>query len=84
MAALEQSLNKEQELDVEDVCAICLDPLSSAECTKLPCSHNFHSSCIAELREFGVTQACPLCRASLPQGAQSILEEAVLKYLQFN
>ncbi len=54
----------------DDVCAICLDPLSKAATTRLPCSHFFHSNCVEELREFGVSQSLPqLTRLTLPKSA---------------
>ncbi|KAM3956840.1 uncharacterized protein ACR2FA_009147 isoform 2-T2 [Aphomia sociella] len=42
-------------------CSICYDVmLKDQEVTKLPCTHNFHSSCIAPwLQE---QQTCPYCR----------------------
>ena len=48
-------------------CAICLEPLSAGEATqRLKCGHRFHRKCIRELRDYGVSQLCPLCRAKLP------------------
>ena len=44
-------------------CAICLDPLTEAVALTLPCSHVFHTACVEKLRKFGLSQACPLCRA---------------------
>lgn len=41
-------------------CCVCLEPLASEENTALPCTHNFHSSCLRTwLRTVPV---CPLCR----------------------
>ena len=47
-------------------CAICSDGLISASSITLPCGHSFHKQCLTSLRDFGVSQACPLCRAPLP------------------
>ena len=47
-------------------CAICSDELISASAITLPCGHSFHKQCLTSLRDFGVSQACPLCRAPLP------------------
>jgi len=70
----------------DEACAICLDPLLSltrqtgAQCS-LPCGHSFHGACVAGLRAFGVTQACPLCRADLPPGPERLYEQACRKYV---
>ena len=49
-------------------CLICLEaPVDPIE---LPCKHSFCRKCMAELREKGVSQSCPLCRAPLPPGAE--------------
>lgn len=44
--------------------------------TRLPCGHEFHARCVAELRRFGASEVCPLCRAPLPPGAESLCREA--------
>ena len=51
----------------ESACAICLDPLETLPVVTLPCEHRFHSACVDGMREFGIQQACPSCRSSLPQ-----------------
>jgi hypothetical protein len=67
-------------------CAICLDPLpppaapAGLRCL-LPCGHVFHGACVAGLRAFGVTNACPLCRAELPPGPARLYEQACRKYV---
>ena len=63
-----------------DKCAICQDILIGATATTLPCNHVFHSTCVEELRKFGVEQVCPLCRVPLP-GIDQVCEEATLRYL---
>ena len=62
-------------------CSICLDSLSNEETTTLDCSHRFHFACVEELRNFGVTQTCPLCRTPLPPGPEKVFEEALRRYL---
>jgi hypothetical protein len=57
-------------------CPICLEEMSS-ETIELPCSHAFHSACVKSLREHGVNDACPMCRAPLPPGAEDSFERAV-------
>jgi hypothetical protein len=65
-------------------CPICLDPVAVASATTLPCAHVFHAACVAELRKFGVKQACPLCRAPLPPGPEKLHEEATRRYFVVN
>ena len=48
-----------------EICTICLEPLLNAPEEVLLCGHFFHSTCVAGLREFGLKQVCPLCRADL-------------------
>jgi len=61
-------------------CAICQSLLSEATATTLPCAHVFHSTCVAELRKFGVQQVCPLCRTALPSGPEKSFVEATRKF----
>jgi len=53
--------------DGDRTCAIRLDPLEALPMVTLPCEHRFHSACVDGMREFGIQQACPSCRSSLPQ-----------------
>lgn len=46
-------------------CAICLEIMNSSK--KLSCDHEFHASCLAELREFGISWVCPLCRSEIDE-----------------
>ena len=57
-----------------DKCLVCLGP--PREPTVLPCGHTFCAGCVSELREKGVSQACPLCRAPLPPGPEQLFELA--------
>ena len=64
-------------------CSICLDSMKVSSTTTLACSHTFHAACVAELRKFGVKQACPLCRSSLLPGPEKAFEEAIQHYVVF-
>ena len=53
-------------------CMICFDSLRDP--TTLPCGHSFCTGCVVELREKGVSDTCPLCRAPLPPGPEKLFE----------
>ena len=53
-------------------CLICLS--APRDPTTLPCGHSFCTGCVVELREKGVSQTCPLCRAPLPPGPEKLYE----------
>ena len=51
---------------------ICLEaPVDPIE---LPCKHSYCRGCMAQLREKGVSQSCPLCRAPLPPGPELLFD----------
>ena len=47
-------------------CSICLERLGTLRISVLPCSHALHATCLEQLRNYGVSQSCSLCRAMLP------------------
>ena len=62
-------------IDEEDVCAICLDPLTDAIIT-LACNHTFHQECMTSACQgsLNTTQClCPLCRKPLTTEEMNIL-----------
>jgi len=62
-------------------CSICLDPLAESSIMTLPCKHVFHGACVVELKKFGVSQACPLCRTPLTPGPDMIFDEATRRFM---
>ena len=44
------------------------------DATQLPCGHEYCKSCMAQLREKGVAQTCPLCRKPLPPGPAKLFD----------
>ena len=72
---------EEYEYDENDECAMCLESLKSAKVLTLPCSHTYHAACVGKLREFGITQVCPLCRADLPPGPEQVFDDAMRRYM---
>ena len=70
-AAVHEQRERDAKAAVEaDDCAICLGP-PREPCT-LACQHTFCTACVAELREKGVSDTCPLCRAPLPKGPEQL------------
>ena len=63
---------------------MCLESLSSAKVLRLPCSHVYHAECVGKLREFGIKQVCPLCRADLPPGPEQLYDNAVRRYIELH
>ena len=66
--------------DDDDVCAICLDKLTSDDITELSCKHKFHKNCIerwlnaSRIDSDGQPRlgTCPVCRAEeIPQTPQT-------------
>ena len=75
----EQTEDRSVELSLD--CAICLGAMAEASACRLPCGHLYHGACVEGLRKFGVRQACPLCRADLPAGAEKLFDEACCRYV---
>ena len=65
----------------EPECAICFEALSQSPSQTLPCTHVYHRECVERLRSFGISQACPMCRAELPPGAEKLHDDAILRWL---
>ena len=65
-------------LDVEDgdECPVCLDTLVLNDPMRLPCKHLICNQCLQQLHRHGVNQLCPLCRAKLPYGCDTLFSEA--------
>ena len=57
-------------------CPICLCCMAPEETASLPCGHMYHCECIKQLRERGVSDTCPQCRARLPPGPEQCYDEA--------
>ena len=72
-AAAQAKLDRETKKAAEaHKCVICLEtPVDPIE---LPCKHSFCRKCMEQLREKGVSQSCPLCRAPLPPGAELLFD----------
>ena len=69
-----------EERDKDNECAICLEDLDDPEfgpAQSLDCTHRFHRACVEELRKGGVQQACPMCRAKLPDSAEKMFADAM-------
>ena len=54
-----------------DLLSLCLVGCHTAQ---LPCGHEYCKSCMAQLREKGVAQTCPLCRKPLPPGPAKLFD----------
>lgn len=65
-ASMEDPKKKKKKKNETSDCAICSDELISLCASTLPCGHGFHKQCLKNLHDFGMSQACPLCRAPLP------------------
>ena len=76
-----QPYDHDENDDENDECAMCLESLASAKVLTLPCSHAYHAQCVGKLREFGIKQVCPLCRADLPPGPEQLFDDATRRYM---
>ena len=65
-------------VDVEegDECPVCLETLVLNDTIQLPCKHLICNECLQQLHRHGVNQLCPLCRAKLPCGCDTLFSEA--------
>ena len=71
--------------DKDNECAICLKDLADPEFGPvqiLDCTHSFHKMCVEitvdELQKVGVQQACPICRAMLPESAEKMYADGCM------
>ena len=58
-------------------CPVCLETLVLNDPMRLPCTHLICNQCLQQLHRHGVNQLCPLCRAKLPCGCDTLYSEAV-------
>ena len=75
---------KNKARDKDNECAICLEDLDDPEfgpAQILDCTHRFHRACVEELRSRGVQQACPMCRAKLPDSAEKMFADGCTIYI---
>lgn len=67
-------------------CAICLGSIDTPGLGRhtLGCGHIFHENCIEDMRRFGSTGACPLCREELDElsPVQRVYEDAIVMRLR--
>ena len=70
--------------DVEegDECPVCLETLVLNDPMRLPCKHFICNQCLQQLHRHGVNQLCPLCRAKLPCGCDTLYSEAATLWMR--
>ena len=56
---------------------VSLLPKSSHCRVRMRTMHN----ALGKLREFGIKQVCPLCRADLPPGLEQLSDDAMRRYM---
>lgn len=65
-------------------CCICLSSLETVGLGRhtLPCGHVLHDECVADMRRYGASGRCPLCRESHDEltPVQKLIDQAVLHY----
>ena len=62
----QQQLQRQQQIGQDRTCPICLeDFLIDNNIFMLPCGHLLHQICVTQLRKYGLTQLCPLCRKAI-------------------
>ena len=59
-------------------CPVCLCGFDGDEVQpqQLPCNHLVCKACLQQLYQRNVRQACPLCRAKLPPGPETMMADA--------
>ena len=65
-----------------DECPVCLDTLVLNDAIRLPCKHLICNQCLQQLHRHGVNQLCPLCRAKLPCGCDTLYSEAATLWMR--
>ena len=75
-----RGLDTSSKVSVAEECVICGDELAAPDIFSLPCKHKFHRECMSNVRNFGTSEVCPLCRAPLPPGPEKLFDEALLVY----
>ena len=70
------ALETRVDADEGDECPVCLETLVLNDPIRLPCKHLICNPCLQQLHRHGVNQLCPLCRAKLPCGCDTLYSEA--------
>ena len=65
-----------------DACVVCYEVLVYPD--QLPCGHSYCKECMVQLREKRMSQSCPLCRASLPPGAEQLFDMGYRVWARLN
>ena len=78
VAALDLGALETRAVDAEegDECPVCFETLVLNDPIRLPCTHLICNQCLQQLHRHGVNQLCPLCRAMLPCGCDTLFSEA--------
>jgi hypothetical protein len=53
-------------------CAVCRDSLAKCRLTTMPCGHQLHTNCYAELESNHWDRRCPICRQNVGPAAPSV------------
>jgi len=68
IAALRTVESGEEHAVRERTCAVCLEDMSHAALSVLPCAHAFHEQCIAKWLIVAPIAHCPICNTSVASG----------------